>query len=51
MAIELERLEALHRRINYLEDMYRSLHSVVLEQEATISELKEMMDAHLKNHS
>jgi len=44
MTLELERLAALSMRVHYLESEVRSLRSIILEQEAQLSELMEKAD-------
>jgi uncharacterized coiled-coil protein SlyX len=45
MGIELERLEKLNERVHRLESAIYALRSTVLEQEATISEIMERLNA------
>jgi prefoldin subunit 5 len=45
MNLELERLEAISKRVHYLESAVQSLRSMLLEQEALLSEIKDLLDA------
>ena len=45
MGIELERFANLEYRMNRVEQELRSLHSLLLEQEAVLSEVKEFLDS------